>query len=75
MKHRSRRPNRYRRSLPTPPTRAQMRQRVSRLLHACQVEATREAQNPNGDPHHLANLCHHIRFFSEALEQLEELND
>jgi hypothetical protein len=52
-----------------------MRQRVSRLLHACQVEATREAQNPHGDPHHLANLCHHIRFFSEALEQLEELND
>jgi hypothetical protein len=73
MKHRSRRLARYRRPLPPSPTRSQMRQRVSRLLYACQVEATREAQNPNGDPHHLANLCQHIRFFSEALEQLEEL--
>jgi hypothetical protein len=73
MKHHfSRRTRRYRRPLPPTPTRAQMRQRVSRLLYACEVEAVRHAQLASPDLKHLENLNHHIRFFSEALSQLED---
>jgi hypothetical protein len=73
MKHTPwRRLRRYRRPLPPSPTRAQMRQRVSRLLYACQVEATREAQLQQPDLQHLENLNDHIRFFAEALTQLED---
>jgi hypothetical protein len=49
-----------------------MRQRVSRLLYACQVEAAVEARNPNRDLDHIARLCDHIDFFARALAQLEE---
>jgi hypothetical protein len=49
-----------------------MRQRVSRLLYACQVEATREAQLQQPDLQHLENLNDHIRFFAGALAELED---
>lgn len=62
----------YRRPSPPSPTRAQMHQRVSRLLSVCRIEAAREAQNPYRDLQHLENLHDHIDFFSRALAQLEE---
>ena len=74
MKHAAwRRLRRYRRPLPPSPTRAQMRQRVSRLLLACRVEAAREAHRSNPDLQHLENLNSHIRFFTEALAELEDM--
>ena len=73
MKHTPwRRLRRYRRPLPPTPTRSQMRQRVSRLLYACQVEAACEARRVQPDLQHLENLTSHIRFFSEALTLLED---
>ena len=73
MKHRSTRPRRrFSRPVPPQPTRAQIRQRVSRLLAACRIEAAREARLNEPDLQHLENLHDHIRFFSEALDYLEQ---
>jgi hypothetical protein len=74
MKHRSsaRPRRRFHRPVPQQPTRAQMRQRVSRLLAVCRIEAAREVRLAEPDLQHLENLHDHIRFFREALEYLEQ---
>ncbi len=72
MKHRSRRPRRFRRPLPPQPTRAQVRQRINRLCSLYQLEAVIEAHKPAPDPQHLGRLDRHVAFFNEALSYLEE---
>lgn len=72
MKHRSRRPRRFRRPLPPPPTRAQVRQRMNQLCSLYQLEFALEAQQPVPDPQHLSRLHRDLAFMGEALTYLEE---
>ena len=54
--HRSRRPCRYRRPAPPSPTRAQVRQRITRLSVLYKLEALLELQKPEPDAVHLGQL-------------------
>jgi len=72
MKHRSRRPRRFRRPLPPQPTRAQVRQRINRLCSLYQLEALIEVTKPAPDPQHLGRLDRDVAFLNEARTYLEE---
>jgi hypothetical protein len=72
MKHRSRRPRRFRRPLPPPPTRSQIRQRIGQVCSLYRLEFVLEAQKPAPDPQHLGRLHTELVLMNEALTHLEE---
>jgi hypothetical protein len=70
--HRSRRPARHRRPAPPSPTRAQVRQRITRLSVLYKLEALLELQKPEPDTVHLNQLNEDAGLLNKLLDSLEE---
>jgi hypothetical protein len=70
--HRSRRPSRYRRPALPSPTRAQVRQRISRLSVLYKLEALLELQKPEPDTVHLSQINQDAGLLNQILNSLEE---
>ena len=69
--HRSRRPRRYRRPAPPSPSRAQVRQRISRLSVFYKLEALLELQKPEPNIVHLGRLNADAGLLNQILSSLE----
>ena len=70
--HRSRRSRRHRRPILPSPTRAQVRQRISRLSVLYKLEALLELQKPEPDTVHLGQLNEDVGLLNQILNSLEE---
>ena len=73
MSHRrSYRSSRHRRPVPPPPTRAQVRQRISRLRTLYQLQALAELQKPEPAAVHLGRLNNDVGLLNQIVDYLKE---
>jgi hypothetical protein len=68
----TRTPRRYRRPVPLPATRAQVRQKVDQLRVLYQLEAALELGRPEPDLDHLVRIDTDAGLLNELLASLEE---